>query len=78
MTPCTPGADSILLLDKLSPIARLIDFLALKRSTAAVLVMAILIGMGERMAERFLPIYLMTLGGGALSIGFLNGIHNLL
>jgi MFS family permease len=42
------------------------------------LVMVILVGMGEKMAERFLPIYLMALGGGALSIGFLNGLDNLL
>ena len=30
------------------------------------------------MAERFLPIYLIALGGGAISIGFLNGLDNLL
>ena len=40
--------------------------------------MVILVGMGEKMAERFLPIYLIALGGGALSIGFLNGLDNLL
>jgi MFS family permease len=40
--------------------------------------MVILVGMGEKMAERFLPIYLMALGGGALSIGLLNGLDNLL
>jgi len=34
--------------------------------------------MGERMAERFLPIYLLALGGGAISIGLLNGLQNLL
>jgi MFS family permease len=34
--------------------------------------------MGERMAERFLPIYLVALGGGILSIGILNGLDNLL
>jgi MFS family permease len=54
------------------------DFLGLRRSTVGVLSMVILVGMGERMAERFLPIYLMALGGGALSIGFLNGLDNLL
>jgi MFS family permease len=43
-----------------------------------VLFMVILVGMGERMAERFLPIYLLALGGGALSIGLLNGMDNLL
>jgi len=40
--------------------------------------MVILVGMGERLAERFLPIYLLALGGGALSIGLLNGMDNLL
>ncbi len=40
--------------------------------------MVVLVGMGERMAERFLPIYLIALGGGALSIGLLNGLDNLL
>jgi MFS family permease len=54
------------------------DFLGLTRSTVGVLFMVILVGMGERMAERFLPIYLLALGGGALSIGLLNGMDNLL
>ena len=40
--------------------------------------MAVLVGMGERMAERFLPLYLVALGGGFLSVGFLNGVDNLL
>jgi len=43
-----------------------------------VVCMVVLVGMGERMAERFLPIYLIALGGGALSIGLLNGLDNLL
>ncbi|MBW1659322.1 MAG: MFS transporter [Deltaproteobacteria bacterium] len=55
-----------------------INFLGLKRSVIALLTMVILVGLGEKMAERFLPIYLMALGGGALSIGFLNGMDNLL
>ena len=42
------------------------------------LCMVILVGMGERMAERFLPIYLIALGGGALSVGALSGLDNLL
>ena len=42
------------------------------------LIMVILVGMGERMAERFLPIYLIALGGSVLSIGLLNGMDNLL
>jgi MFS family permease len=58
--------------------ARVSDFLGLTRSTVGVLFMVILVGMGERLAERFLPIYLLALGGGALSIGLLNGMDNLL
>ena len=58
--------------------ARVSDFLGLNRNTVGVLFMVILVGMGEKMAERFLPIYLLALGGGALSIGFLNGMDNLL
>lgn len=42
------------------------------------LFMVILVGMGERMAERFLPIYLMAIGGSVISIGLLNGLDNLL
>jgi MFS family permease len=57
---------------------KLIDFLGLRRSMAAMLSMVILVGMGEHMAERYLPIYLLALGGGALSVGFLNGMDNLL
>jgi MFS family permease len=57
---------------------RVIDFLCLKRGIAALLAMAILVGIGEKMAERFLPIYLLALGGGVISIGLLNGMDNLL
>ncbi len=53
-------------------------FLGLNRGIAGLLGMVILVGMGERMAERFLPIYLMALGGGVLSVGLLNGLDNLL
>ncbi|MFO7556251.1 MAG: MFS transporter [Desulfobacterales bacterium] len=54
------------------------EFLGLRKSTVGLLCMVILVGIGERMAERFLPIYLIALGGGALSIGLLNGLDNLL
>jgi MFS family permease len=57
---------------------RIADFITLKRSIVAMLAMVILVGMGERMAERFLPIYLMALGGGAITIGLLSGLQNLL
>jgi MFS family permease len=56
----------------------LLQFLGLQRSTIAVLGMVVLVGMGERMSERFLPVYMLALGGGAISIGLLNGLDNLL
>jgi len=56
----------------------LVRFFGLQRSIVGLLAMVILVGMGEHMAEQFLPIYLMALGGGAISIGFLNGLDNLL
>ena len=40
--------------------------------------MVVLVGMGERMAERFLPVYLMALGGGAMAVGLLGAMDNLL
>jgi MFS family permease len=58
--------------------ARLGGFLGLKRSTVGVLGMVVLVGMGERMGERFLPIYLLGLGGGPLAIGLLQAMDNLL
>jgi MFS family permease len=57
---------------------KVVDFFGLKKSVVALLFMVILVGLGEKMAERFLPIYLLALGGGILSVGFLNGMDNLL
>lgn len=59
-------------------VKRVVQFLGLERSIVGLLSMAVLVGMGERMAERFLPIYIVALGGGALSVGLLNGLQNLL
>lgn len=57
---------------------RVIDLLGLKASFVALLAMAVLVGLGEKMAERFLPIYLLVLGAGPLIIGLLNSLDNLL
>ncbi len=57
---------------------RIINFLGLRRSMAALLGMVILVGMGEKLGERFLPIYILALGGGVYVIGLLNGLDNLL
>jgi len=57
---------------------RLSGFLALQPATIGVLTMVILVGMGERMAERFLPIYILAMGGSALAVGLLQAMDNLL
>ena len=38
----------------------------------------VLVEMGEKLAEQFLPIYLLAVGGNAISIGLLSGLDNLL
>ena len=53
-------------------------FFGLRRSIVGLLGTVVLVGMGERMSERFLPIYVMALGGGAIAVGLLNGLQNLL
>ena len=59
-------------------LSQILEFFGLRKSTIGMLFMLILVGMGERMAERFLPIYLIAIGGSVLSIGLLNGLDNLL
>jgi MFS family permease len=57
---------------------RAVAFFGLRRSIVGLLSMVILVGLGEKMAERFLPLYLIALGGGAIAVGLLNGLDNLL
>jgi MFS family permease len=58
--------------------SRFAEFLGLRRSTAGVLAMVVLVGMGERLAERFLPIYMLAVGGGVIAVGLLNAMDNML
>jgi len=61
------------------PISKKKEWLSLlSPSMISLLFMVILVGMGEKMAERFLPLYLVALGGGALAVSSLNGMDNLL
>lgn len=53
-------------------------FFGLQRSMVGLLTMVVLVGLGEKMAERFLPLYLIALGGTPIIIGVLNGMDNLL
>ena len=57
---------------------RIAEFLGLQRSLLGLLAMVVLVGMGEKMSERFLPMYLVALGSGLLWPGFLNALDNLL
>ncbi len=41
-------------------------------------VMGILVGIGEKMAERFLPLYILAIGGSTWVVGGLNAMDNLL
>ncbi len=53
-------------------------FLGLKAGPVGLLAMVILVGLGERMAERFLPVYLLGLGSGMLVVWLLQAMDNLL
>jgi MFS family permease len=55
---------------------KITEYLALQKNTAVLLLMVILVGIGERIAERFLPLYLLALGGGIASIGIFSGANN--
>ena len=58
--------------------SRIAAFLGLRRATVGVLLVVVLVGSGEHLAERFLPIYLLALGGGPILIGLLQAMDNLL
>jgi len=47
-------------------------------SIISMVVMVVFIGFGEKMAERFLPLYIVALGGGAIAVASLNTMDNLL
>jgi MFS family permease len=67
-----------LVFDMPTGLRRVSEVLGLRRSIVGLLAMVVLVGLGEKMAERFLPLYLVALGGGAISVGLLNGLDNLL
>jgi MFS family permease len=49
-------------------------FLGINKGISGLLIMVILVGLGEKMAERFLPLYLTALGASLLLPGLLNGL----
>jgi len=60
------------------PKSNFTSFLKKNSSMTAMVILVILVGLGEKMAERFLPLYLIALGGSTWSVGFLNAMDNLL
>ena len=64
--------------EKPGKLQRAIEFFGLKRSMVGLLTMVILVGVGEKMSERFLPIYLLALSGLAFLPGLLNSMTNIL
>lgn len=62
----------------MSRVKKISDFFGLKKSIVGLLVMVVFVGLGEKMAERFLPVYLLALGASTLIPGLLNGLDVLL
>lgn len=57
---------------------KITEIIPLKNNLLALLSAVILIESGEKMGERFLPLYIVSMGGSALAIGFLNAADNFL
>jgi MFS family permease len=62
----------------LNRLKQAVEALGLRRSIVGLLCMVVLVGMGEKMTERFLPLYLIALGSGMFWPGALNALNNLL
>src|SRR4030065_1418202 len=57
---------------------RLINFFGINKNITAMVIMVVLVMLGEKMGERFLPLYILAIGGTNLAVGFLNAMDNLL
>jgi len=53
-------------------------FFGINTSILTMLVIVISLGLGEKIGERFLPIYILALGGSVYAVGLLNSIDNFL
>jgi MFS family permease len=56
----------------------LINFFGINTSISAMIILVISLGIGEKMAERFLPLYVLAVGGSNFIVGLLNALDNLL
>jgi MFS family permease len=61
-----------------APRARWIEFFGLRAGMVGLLGTVVLVGLGERLGDRFQPLYLLALGAAATLPGYLNGLTNIL
>jgi MFS family permease len=57
---------------------RFTDFFGINKNISAMIILVVLVMLGEKMGERFLPLYILAIGGTNLAVGFLNALDNLL
>src|SRR3970040_3080229 len=58
--------------------SRFINFFGINKNITAMIILVVLVMLGEKMGERFLPLYILAIGGTNLAVGFLNAMDNLL
>jgi MFS family permease len=54
------------------------EFFGINSNILTMLIMAIILGLGEKMGERFLPVYIIAIGGSTFVVGLLNSLDNFL
>lgn len=64
--------------EKQGPLPTIISFFGLHRNLAVILGVVFFVELGEKMGSRFLPIYIIALGGSAFVVGLSNALNNLL
>ena len=57
---------------------RFINFFGINKNITGMIILVVLVMLGEKMGERFLPLYVLAIGGTNLAVGFLNAMDNLL
>ena len=56
--------------NKTSKINKAKAFFGINTSMISMLLMAVVLGLGEKMGERFLPVYILAIGGTTFAVGF--------
>lgn len=54
------------------------SFISRNRTMVSMVLIVIFVGLGEKMAERFLPLYILAIGGSTWVVGGINALDNLL